>query len=95
MNEEGGFPRILDLIQNMPGADAALHRILLQLFYEMSRIQRIRKQDLVLIEDDFVLHLLQIIEGLSDDVSDPYHYPVIRVLVRTCPGAEWYLLTRP
>ena len=36
----------------------------------------------VLVEDDFILHLFQIIEGLSDDVSDPYHYPTIRVLVR-------------
>ena len=35
----------------------------------------------VQIEDEFVICLLQIIEGLSDDVNDPYHYPVIRVLV--------------
>ena len=26
-------------------------------------------------------YLFQIIEQLSDDVNDPYHYPVIRVLV--------------
>lgn len=37
---------------------------------------------LVLVEDDFVKYLFQIIEGLSDDAHDPYHYPVIRVLVR-------------
>ena len=37
---------------------------------------------LVQIDDEFVICLLQIIEGLSDDVNDPYHYPVIRVLVR-------------
>ena len=37
---------------------------------------------LVLVEDDFVRYLFQIIEGLSDDAHDPYHYPVIRVLVR-------------
>lgn len=36
----------------------------------------------MLIEDDFILRLLQITETLSDDVGDPYHYPVIRVLVR-------------
>lgn len=35
----------------------------------------------MLIEDDFIAHLFQIIEELSDDVNDPYHYPVIRVLV--------------
>jgi hypothetical protein len=36
----------------------------------------------VLIEDQFIIGLLQITETLSDDVRDPYHYPVIRVLVR-------------
>lgn len=37
----------------------------------------------MLVEDDFVRHLFEIIEELSDDVNDPYHYPVIRVLVST------------
>ena len=36
----------------------------------------------MLVEDGFITYLLEIIEGLSDDVNDPYHYPVIRVLVR-------------
>ena len=36
----------------------------------------------MLIEDDFIIYMFDIIEGLSDDVNDPYHYPVIRVLVR-------------
>ena len=101
MNEEGVFPRLLELIGSKPDDDADLKRMLLQLLYEMSRIQRIRTEELsaytatsvptiqvfvlmyhaVLIEDDFIIYLLQIIEGLSNDVNDPYHYPVIRVLV--------------
>lgn len=44
---------------------------------------------LVLIEDDFVGYLFQIIEELSDDAHDPYHYPVIRVLVRACLCLQW------
>jgi hypothetical protein len=36
---------------------------------------------LLQVDDDFVKYLFQIIEELSDDVNDPYHYPVIRVLV--------------
>ena len=35
----------------------------------------------VLIEDDFISYMFHIIEQLSDDVNDPYHYPVIRVVV--------------
>lgn len=36
----------------------------------------------VLVDDDFIKGLFEIIEDLSYDASDPYHYPVIRVLVR-------------
>ncbi|KAL8909320.1 MAG: hypothetical protein Q9207_000330 [Kuettlingeria erythrocarpa] len=81
MNEEGIFPRLVELIYGQKDDGAGLHRMLLELLYEMSRIQRLRRQDLILIEDDFVQYLFQIIEGLSDDVNDPYHYPVIRVLL--------------
>jgi hypothetical protein len=99
MNEEGAFARLLELILGRTDDDAGLHRMLLELLYEMSRIQRLRMEDLseqsqclrrrrlltegtVLIEDDFIEYMFQIIEQLSDDVNDPYHYPVIRVVVR-------------
>ncbi len=46
MNEEGTFTRILELIQEKNDDDAGLHRLLLELLYEMSRIQRLRIEDL-------------------------------------------------
>ncbi|MCJ1435446.1 hypothetical protein MMC27_004819 [Xylographa pallens] len=81
MSTEGGFSRLLELVQAKQDGDTALHRMLLELLYEMSRIQRLGTEDLVLIEDEFIIYLLQVIESLSDDVNDPYHYPVIRVLL--------------
>ncbi|KAJ5138519.1 uncharacterized protein N7515_003367 [Penicillium bovifimosum] len=85
LNEEGAFARLLELIQAMRRADldgdAGLHRLLMDLVYEMSRIQRIKIEDLVLVDDDFIRCLFDIIEYLSYDVTDPYHYPVIRVLL--------------
>lgn len=99
MNEEGVFPWLLQLIAENKDDDAGLHRMLLELLYEMSRIQRLRIEDLgnlswfscrfdpadrdlsVLIEDDFIHYLFQVIEGVSDDVNDPYHSPIIRALV--------------
>ncbi|GES61054.1 protein dip1 [Aspergillus terreus] len=103
MNEEGSFPRLLELlqVQNKKRGDdeAGLHRLLMDLLYEMSRIQRIKIEDLggwflqalcdmvvngemaVLVDDDFIKSLFDIIEDLSYDVNDPYHYPVIRVLL--------------
>ena len=35
-----------------------------------------------MVDDAFVLYLFHMIEELSDDAEDPYHYPIIRVLVR-------------
>ncbi|KAI4165124.1 MAG: hypothetical protein LQ342_001401 [Letrouitia transgressa] len=100
MKKEGVFPRLLELLQERKDDNVGLHRMFLELLYEMSRIQRLRIEDLsvsenhvvdclactnerlaVLIEDEFIAYLLAIIEGLSDDVNDPYHYPVIRVLL--------------
>jgi hypothetical protein len=81
MNREGCFPRLIELIKLGKRDDARLHRLLLELLYEMSRVQRISAEDLGCADDDFVVCLFNIIEELSDDVDDPYHYPVIRVLV--------------
>ncbi len=46
MNEEGAFPRLVELIQEGKEDDSGLHRMLLELLYEMSRIQRLRTEDL-------------------------------------------------
>lgn len=100
MNDEGAFPRLLELLQKRKNdghghghgdndedddGGAGLHRMLMDLLYEMSRVQRVKIGDLVLVDDDFIKGLFELIENLSDDVNDPYHYPVIRVLV----GVLW------
>lgn len=49
MNEEGAFPRLLELVHSVGAQNddvAALHRLLMDLLYEMSRIQRIKIEDL-------------------------------------------------
>ncbi|KAL2441714.1 hypothetical protein ABEF95_016230 [Exophiala dermatitidis] len=82
LNEEGAFPRLVDLISSpQQHGQEPLHRLLMELLYEMSRIQKIRISDLAHVSDDFVKMLFEIIEQVSDDVNDPYHYPTIRVLL--------------
>ncbi|KAI9707134.1 MAG: hypothetical protein M1836_000094 [Candelina mexicana] len=81
MKAEGAFPRLVQLIQSQRDDDAGLHRLLLELVYEMSRIQQLSLEELRVIDDAFVMYLFRIIEELSNDVNDPYHYPVIRVLL--------------
>lgn len=50
MNEECAFPRLMELLQAQSKAmgedGAGLHRLLMDLLYEMSRIQRIKVEDL-------------------------------------------------
>ncbi|OTA99489.1 hypothetical protein M426DRAFT_325086 [Hypoxylon sp. CI-4A] len=81
MIEEGCFHRLLELINGRQEDDPGLHRMLLDLMYEMSRIEQLRLEDLLHVDDGFVIYLFQLIEGFSDDVHDPYHYPIIRVLL--------------
>ncbi|KAL9094847.1 MAG: hypothetical protein Q9165_002796 [Trypethelium subeluteriae] len=81
MKDEGTFPRLVELIQSKADDDTGLHRLLLELLYEMSRIQQLGWEDLMTVDDNFVLYLFYIIEGVSNDIDDPYHYPVIRVLL--------------
>lgn len=79
--DEGCFHRLLELIYGRQEDDPGLHRLLLELVYEMSRIEKLRVEDLTRVDDGFVTYLFQLIEGVSDDVHDPYHYPIIRVLL--------------
>lgn len=47
LNEEGAFTRLVDLISSpLQNEDVNLHRMLMELLYEMSRIQRIKPDDL-------------------------------------------------
>jgi Protein of unknown function (DUF2013) len=83
MNKEGAFCRLVDLISDPKQQDeeAEVHRSLMELLYEMSRIQKITTEDLLHVKDEFVRQLFDIIEHISGDVHDPYHYPVIRVVL--------------
>ncbi|RVX75314.1 hypothetical protein B0A52_00667 [Exophiala mesophila] len=82
LNEQGAFCRLVDLILSPRRyGQEDIHRLLMELLYEMSRIQKIKPSDLAHISDDFIKMLFEIIEQVSDDVNDPYHYPTIRVLL--------------
>ena len=46
MNEEGSFSKLVEHIQEKKDDDSGLHRMLIDLLYEMSRIQRLRIDEL-------------------------------------------------
>lgn len=85
MVEEACFPRLLELINGRKDHDPRLHRMLLELMYQMSRIERLRTADLLQVDDGFIAYLFQIIEELFGDENDPCLYPIIRVLVSYLP----------
>lgn len=98
MQIEGAFRRLVELIRDRQDDVSGIHRLLLELLFEMSRVQKLTREDLckcrrscyllrfvlistVTVDDTFILYLLQLVEQLSGDADDPYHYPIIRVLV--------------
>jgi hypothetical protein len=78
MQDEGAFARLVSLISDRRDDAIGLYRMLLELLFEMARIQKLTRDDMVVIDDGFILLLFQLIEQLSDDAEDPYHYPIIR-----------------
>ena len=46
MNEGGNFPRLVELIKDNGQDETDFHRLLMELVYEMSRMQRLRFEDL-------------------------------------------------
>lgn len=81
MQEEGLFPRLMVMVLGKRDEDRILWGVVLDLLYEMSRIQRLRREDLEAIDDEFIGYLFQLVEEDPDDSNDPYHYPIIRMLV--------------
>lgn len=75
------FRRLIDLIRLKQTIKPTLLDLLLKLLYEMSRCQQLSIDDLKIVDESFVISLLDMIEELSQDIDDPYHYPVIRVLL--------------
>lgn len=86
MISEGCVQRLLELLNSPRHQEYRLYGVLLDLTYEMCRMERLRMADLMQVDDAFVGHLLHLVEVGSGDATDPYQYPVIRVLVRSDPS---------
>lgn len=46
MQNEGVFPKLVELVREKREGDSGLHRLLLELLYEMSRMQKLTREDL-------------------------------------------------
>ncbi|KAF8448444.1 hypothetical protein BGX38DRAFT_1330311 [Terfezia claveryi] len=81
MQAEGLFPRLLEVVGcKKASEDKECRNRLLDVLYEMSRVQRLRWEDLAAIDDAFIIYLFELVEEQAE-MEDPYHYVVIRVLL--------------
>ncbi|KAI1002712.1 hypothetical protein K3495_g5493 [Podosphaera aphanis] len=81
MSAQGCFVRLLRVLHPITDAMVPVQQLLLKLLYEMSRCQQLSTEDLSQVDDGFVLSLMNTVEELPSDTDDPYHYPVIQVLL--------------
>jgi hypothetical protein len=77
----GCFPRLLELLGVCRGQDLLLHRLLMDLLYEMSRAVHLKPEDLKAVDEAFIFYLLNLVEPPSEDSHDLCHDTAIRVLV--------------
>ncbi|KAF8458272.1 hypothetical protein BDZ91DRAFT_666113 [Kalaharituber pfeilii] len=81
MQGEGLFRRLLTLItMKKQQEDKECRNRLLETLYEMSRVQRLRWEDLAAIDDAFITYLFELVEEQAE-LEDPYHYVIIRALL--------------
>ncbi len=82
MKEEGLFLRLVELVKEKREEDRTMWEVALELLYEMSRMQRLKIEDLEAVDDNVIKYLFELVEQDPDDPeNDPYHYGVIRILV--------------
>lgn len=81
MQEESAISCIVDCIGNKPSENIRLRRIFLELMYELCRVQKLRMQDLDVIDFQFIAQLYKSMEERDDYDHDPYGYAVIKVLL--------------
>ena len=56
MQDEGAFARLVTLISDRRDDASGLYRMLLELLFEMARIQKLTREDMVVIDDDTILY---------------------------------------
>lgn len=81
MEEEDAMPVLISTIRTARSHSVRLHRIFLELLYEMCRIQKLTIADLALIDSDFVNYLFGTIESKFGYDYDPYSFAVIKVFL--------------
>lgn len=79
--EDQVMPLLVQTIRFAQSHSFRLHRIFLELLYEMCRVQKLTRSDLDLIDTVFINYLFSTIESRFGYDYDPYSFAVIKVLL--------------
>lgn len=81
MQEESAMTCIIENLWHRKDDSLILHRILLELLYEMCKVQKLALQDLKILKQEFITYLFTAIEEREDYDHDPYSYAILKVLL--------------
>lgn len=81
MEEESAMSVLVNTIVTAQKHSFRLHRIFLELFYEMCQVQKLTSSDLALVKSDFIDYLFTCIENKVGYDYDPHSFSVIKVLL--------------
>lgn len=81
MQEESAISTLINTVWKTEIQYIRLHRVFLELLYEMCHIQKLTLPDLSLVKTDFICYLFTAVENKEDYDYDPYSFAVIKVLL--------------
>lgn len=81
MHEEKATVAVIDILWKDRHSNMRLHRIYLELLYELCRVQRLRSTELSSIGEDFIAYILSVIENQVDYDNDPYGMAAMKVFL--------------
>jgi hypothetical protein len=81
MQEEAACELVINTLWHGRSKDHRLHRIYLELLYEMCRVQKINRKELEKICYEFIKFMFDIIEEGSGNHGDGYNYTAMKVLL--------------
>ena len=83
--ESGLYKTMLDLIFEMSRMHRLRNKDLCKCCGQSGFDKRNLMKNLVGISDDSIMYFFNMIEAVSENINDPYHYSLIKVLVRLSP----------
>jgi hypothetical protein len=81
MHEEKATGAVISILWKDRHSNIRLHRIYLELLYELCRVQKLGNAELCCISEEFIVYVLSVIQNQVDYDNDPYGLAAMKVLL--------------